>query len=182
MGYRLSKITTKTGDKGHTDLGDGSRVSKTSERIMAIGDVDELNASIGYLVTLIAEENIRVELKKIQNDLFDLGSMLAVPGYAAMNESYVTRLEKWAESIHEQIEPLQEFILPGGSIAASFCHLCRTVCRRAERQTLRVPEDELLIVPIQYLNRLSDVLFILARVLNKQAGFSDVLWQKLANK
>lgn len=182
MGYRLSKITTKTGDKGQTGLGDGSRVSKTSERIMAIGDVDELNANIGYLVTLVTNEEFRTELKQIQNDLFDLGSMLAVPGYSAMNDSYVSRLEKWAESIHQQIEPLQEFILPGGSMSAAFCHLCRTVCRRAERQILRVPEDDLLIIPIQYLNRLSDVLFVLARVLNKQASFEDILWQKTGTK
>ncbi len=182
MGYRLSKITTKTGDKGQTGLGDGSRVSKTSERIMAIGDVDELNASIGYLCTQVEDEQICVKLRQIQNDLFDLGSMLAVPGYSVMDQFYIERLEQWAEMIHQQIEPLQEFILPGGSAASAFCHFCRTVCRRSERQILQVPADDFLILPIQYLNRLSDVLFILARVLNKQAGVEDILWQKSSPK
>ncbi len=182
MGYRLSKITTKTGDKGQTGLGDGSRVSKTSARIMAIGDVDELNATIGFLVTLVDDEQIGTHLKQIQNDLFDLGSMLAVPGYSVMDSSYIEALEQWAESIHQQIEPLQEFILPGGATASAYCHFCRTVCRRAERQVLQVDVDELLSLPIQYLNRLSDVLFILARVLNKHAGVVDVLWQKSSPK
>ncbi|WP_434777745.1 cob(I)yrinic acid a,c-diamide adenosyltransferase [Neisseria sp. Ec49-e6-T10] len=182
MGYRLSKIITKTGDKGTTGLGDGSRVSKTAARVEAMGDIDELNASIGMLILSVPDSGIVEKLSEIQHDLFDVGSQLAVPGYEPISSKTIEQLEEWVGQLHEQIEPLKEFILPGGCQAAAYCHLSRAICRRAERRVVATQELEVLALPLQYLNRLSDVLFILARVLNKQAKVSDVLWQKNRGK
>jgi cob(I)alamin adenosyltransferase len=179
MGHRLSKITTRTGDRGETGLGDGSRVAKDSARIAALGDVDELNSTLGVLLAEPLPEDVRALLVEVQHDLFDLGSELAVPGYDALAESRIARLEGHVEHYNAGLEPLKEFILPGGTRPAALAHLARTVCRRAERAVVRVAGDATLSPRVQvYLNRLSDLLFILGRVINRAGGAGDVLWHK----
>lgn len=181
MGNRLSKIYTRTGDQGTTGLGDGSRVAKDDLRVQAMGDVDELNAVIGILLTEPIAEDVRVSLTRIQHDLFDMGGELCMPGYTLMKAERVTDLENTLDGWNENLSPLKEFILPGGSRAAAYCHLARTVCRRAERimHTLHA-QAPLTEVSLQYINRLSDLLFVLCRTLNQQAGVSDVLWNNQA--
>lgn len=179
MGHRLSKITTRTGDQGETGLGDGSRVPKDSARIAALGEVDELNSAIGVLLTEPLPDPVRDALTRIQHELFDLGSEVAVPGYRAVSEAHVARLEALVESFNADLPPLKEFILPGGTRGAALAHLARTVCRRAERSLVALARSETLATPPRiYLNRLSDLLFILGRVINRAAGVGDVLWQK----
>ena len=183
MGNRLSKIYTRTGDGGTTGLGDGSRVPKDSPRIHALGDVDELNSSIGLLLCEDLPEATRSEMESIQHDLFDLGGELCIPGFKNITEVQVKRLEDLLDGYNADLPPLKDFILPGGSKAASFSHLSRTICRRAERSviSLGAVEDVSDLVR-QYLNRLSDLLFVLGRVLNRYAGGTDVLWQQGKNK
>jgi cob(I)alamin adenosyltransferase len=178
MGHRLSKITTRTGDRGETGLGDGSRVPKDSARIHALGDVDELNSTLGVLLTEPLPEDVRTVLVEVQHDLFDLGSELAVPGYDALTESRIARLESQIGHYNAGLEPLKEFILPGGTRAAALAHLARTVCRRAERAVVRLGTESITPRTPIYLNRLSDLLFILGRVINRAAGSGDVLWHK----
>ncbi len=177
MGNRLSKIYTRTGDAGTTGLGDGTRVAKDHLRVQAMGDVDELNAVIGILLTEPISEPVRVHLTRIQHDLFDMGGELCMPNYVMMKAERVTALETVLDEWNDTLTPLKEFILPGGSRAAAYCHLARTVCRRAERvmHTLNTQEN-LTEVSLQYINRLSDLLFVLCRILNREAGISDVLW------
>ena len=183
MGYRLSKIYTRTGDDGTTGLGDGTRVKKTHQRIEAIGTVDELNSIIGVLLTQALPEEIRGILTDIQHDLFDLGGEFSIPGRSAITEDQVKRLEVALDKFNSDLPPLKEFILPGGSEAAAICHLARSVCRRAERHVIRLAEMEKInMVATEYLNRLSDLLFVLARALNAQAGQDDVLWQPGKNR
>jgi len=178
MGHRLSKIYTRTGDSGTTTLGDGSRVDKDSLRVEAYGTVDELNSIIGLLLTHELPNDIRDTLTDIQHELFDLGGELCIPGHAAIDDTQVTRLETRLDELNADLKPLKEFILPGGAAAAALCHLARTVCRRAERRAVSLAKVESVSAPaIKYLNRLSDLLFVLARVLNKLAGHPDVLWQ-----
>ena len=178
MGNRLSKIYTRTGDSGTTGLGDGSRVNKDSLRVDAMGDVDELNAVIGILLTEPLANEVAELLTRIQHDLFDLGGEICIPGHAMVKAERITALENILDAWNDELEPLKEFILPGGTRAAAYCHLARTVCRRAERQLTRLSRtEEVTITSMQYLNRLSDLLFVLCRVLNKQAGVSDVLWK-----
>jgi cob(I)alamin adenosyltransferase len=182
MGNRLSKIATRTGDAGMTGLGDGSRVEKDHLRICAMGDVDELNSQIGVLMTEDIPQSIAGELKtlllQIQHDLFDLGGELCIPNYKLLNPEHVAQLDIWLEKYNKQLTPLTEFILPGGTRAAAQAHVCRTVCRRAERSIVRLGwEEPLYESPRQYVNRLSDLLFVLARVLNLAAGGSDVMWK-----
>ena len=177
---RLTRIVTRTGDKGSTRLGDGSSRRKSDERIEAIGQVDELNSSLGVLATQIRDDAIRDLVREFQNTLFDLGADLAVPGRGKMDAASVQRLEAIAEGHNRELPELREFILPGGTEAAAFCHLARTICRRAERAFVRLADSEPDIDSASvgiYLNRLSDVLFILARVLNVQAGASEIFWQ-----
>lgn len=182
MGYRLSKIYTRTGDAGTTGLGDGSRTEKDSLRIAAMGDVDETNAIVGVLLCEDLPEEIRTLLTGVQHDLFDLGGELCVPGGAFLKASQPERLEQAIDRYNDQLEPLQEFILPGGTRAAALTHQARTVCRRAERAVVSVARQEPVSeISRQYLNRLSDLLFVLGRWLNKQAGCGDVLWQKGKN-
>jgi cob(I)alamin adenosyltransferase len=178
MANRLSKIYTRTGDDGTTGLGDGSRVNKDSLRVEAMGDVDELNAVIGILLTEPLSENIAAVLTRVQHDLFDLGGEICIPGFEMVKPERIQALEQTLDRLNEQLEPLQEFILPGGSRAAAYCHLARTVCRRAERQLTRLSREEAVTpVSLQYLNRLSDLLFVMCRILNKDAGKADVLWK-----
>lgn len=178
MANRLSKIYTRTGDAGTTGLGDGSRVAKDSLRVVAMGDVDELNSVIGMLQTDALEPSIHGVLQAIQHDLFDLGGELCMPGFSMVKAERVADLEVTLDAWNESLEPLKEFILPGGSRAAAYCHLARTVCRRAERQMTTLNSTEKISeISLQYINRLSDLLFVLCRILNKQAGVPDVLWQ-----
>jgi cob(I)alamin adenosyltransferase len=179
MGHRLSRIVTKTGDAGTTGLGDGSRVAKDSTRIAAIGEVDELNSVVGVLLAEELPAPIRECLVSVQHDLFDLGGELSIPGYSAVGDDHVARLETDVERFNADLAPLKEFVLPGGSRAAALAHVGRTVCRRAERALVRLAAEAPVTDPARrYVNRLSDLLFVLARRLNKDAGRSDVLWQK----
>lgn len=179
MGNRLSKIATRTGDNGTTGLGDGTRVAKDNLRIAAMGDVDELNSHIGLLMCEELPATLREEMISIQHDLFDLGGELCIPGYALITETQVARLDALLEKYNADLPPLKDFILPAGSRAASLAHVCRTVCRRAERSIVSLGHSEKVNDhPRHYMNRLSDLLFVLSRVLNRFAGGSDVLWEK----
>ena len=182
MGHRLSKIVTRTGDGGETGLGDGSRVPKDAPRIEAIGSVDELNSVLGVLLAESLPEAIAKCLTDVQHDLFDLGGELSIPGFSAVTAAHVTRIEDAVEAFNADLAPLKEFILPGGTRAASLAHVARTVCRRAERSVIRLAAVETVSEHSRiYLNRLSDLLFVLARALNRAAGHPDVLWQKGRN-
>jgi cob(I)alamin adenosyltransferase len=179
MGHRLSKIVTRTGDAGETGLGDGSRVSKDSPRIEAIGAVDELNSILGVLLAEPLPGAVAHCLTDVQHDLFDLGGELSIPGYVAVTEGHVTRVEAAVETFNADLAPLKEFILPGGTRAAALAHVARTVCRRAERSLIRLAAVEAVSERSRiYLNRLSDLLFVLARAINRAGGSTDVLWQK----
>jgi cob(I)alamin adenosyltransferase len=179
MGHRLSKIYTRTGDAGTTGLADGSRVAKDSARIAALGELDELNSVVGLLLTEELPEDIRLLLTGIQHDLFDLGGEMAIPGSALLNEKSVAGLETAIDRYNAELEPLKEFILPGGTRAAALAHLARAVCRRAERQLVALAAAEAVSeTGRKYVNRLSDLLFVLGRTLNRLAGRGDVLWQK----
>lgn len=181
MGNRLSKITTRTGDNGTTGLGDGSRVSKTDLRMHAIGDVDELNSFIGVLrAALDADDTEQALLSAMQHHLFDLGGELAVPGFELVTEDHLSTIESHSARLNEDLPPLKEFILPGGTAAASHCHVARAVARRAERSVIALRErDESVRAECQqYLNRASDVLFILARSLCRRDGGTEVYWKR----
>lgn len=179
MGNRLSKIATRTGDDGTTGLGDGSRTRKDAWRVQAMGDVDELNSQLGVLLCEDMPKELREELITIQHDLFDLGGELCIPGFTMIREDQVIRLDELLAKYNATLPALSEFILPGGSRAAALAHVCRTVCRRAERSIVALGNEETLNPqPRQYVNRLSDLMFVLARVLNRHAGGSDVLWEK----
>jgi cob(I)alamin adenosyltransferase len=179
MGYRLSKIYTRTGDAGTTGLGDGSRVDKDAPRIAALGDVDELNAVIGMLLCETLPDEVRTLLTGVQHDLFDLGGELSIPGYKMLEAAQVARLDQRLAYYNADLPRLEEFILPGGERVAAQAHVCRATCRRAERDLVELGATETVNeAPRQYLNRLSDLLFVLARVLNRESGGADVLWQQ----
>jgi len=179
MGHRLSKIVTRTGDTGSTGLGDGTRVPKDSARIEVIGAVDELNSAIGVLLAEPLPESIVACLIEVQHDLFDVGGELSIPGYTAVREAHVLRLEEQVEAMNAGLPPLKEFILPGGTRAASLAHVARTLCRRAERALVHLGSNAEVREPLRkYVNRLSDLLFIMARILNREGGRGDVLWRK----
>lgn len=183
MGHRLSKIATRTGDDGTTGLGDGSRTRKDALRVRAMGDVDELNSQVGLLLTEALPDEVRADLTDIQHDLFDLGGELCIPGYAMLKDAQVARLDARLAHYNAGLPRLAEFILPGGSRAAALAHVCRTVCRRAERSIVALGAEETTNeAPRQYVNRLSDLLFVMARVLNRAAGGADVLWQQRKNQ
>lgn len=178
MGNRLSKIYTRTGDNGTTGLGDGSRINKDSIRVEAMGDVDELNSVIGLILAEGVSPRLQVTLTKIQHDLFNLGGEICIPGYVLLTASCVDELEQSIDTLNGELSPLKEFILPGGSKSAAFCHLARTVCRRAERKLIELHRHEKVTeISLQYLNRLSDLLFVMCRIMNKEAGIKDVLWR-----
>ncbi|AUM14125.1 cob(I)yrinic acid a,c-diamide adenosyltransferase [Ketobacter alkanivorans] len=180
MGNRLSKIYTRTGDKGTTGLGDGSRVDKDSLRVEAYGTTDELNSVIGMVLSeATVTEPVQGWLLEIQHDLFDIGAELCVPGHKVITEAFVQRLEQHIDAMNSELPYLKEFILPGGNRAATTCHLARTVCRRSERRVLSLSKAE----PInewglKYLNRLSDFLFVAARVLARADGGEEVMWNR----
>ncbi len=178
MGHRLSKITTRTGDAGDTGLGDGSRVAKDSPRIAALGDLDELNSAVGLVLAEEVPAELRQVFSDVQHDLFDLGGEISIPGHALLKPAQVQNLEKQLEAWNGDLAPLKEFILPGGSRAAAAAHLARTVCRRAERSLVALGRKETVGEHArQYLNRLSDLLFVAGRVLNRAAGRGDVQWR-----
>ncbi|SNS42645.1 ATP:cob(I)alamin adenosyltransferase [Noviherbaspirillum humi] len=179
MGNRLSKIATRTGDDGTTGLGDGSRTDKDSPRVHAMGDVDELNSHLGLLLCEDMPPAMREQLVSIQHDLFDLGGELCIPGYTLIQEAHVARLDGLLADYNADLPALKDFILPAGSRAASLAHVCRTICRRAERSVVSLGRVEAVNeAPRQYLNRLSDLMFVLSRVLNRYAGGGDVLWER----
>lgn len=183
MGHRLSKIYTRTGDDGTTGLGDGSRVEKDSPRIEAYGTVDELNSIIGMILAYDLPDAVRDCLVNVQHDLFDLGGEFSVPGYQTLEKIYVTRLEASLDGFNAELPSLKEFILPAGGLATSTTHLARTVCRRAERRaTTLARKEEVNPAAIQYLNRLSDLLFVIARVLARFENGMEVLWQPGKNR
>lgn len=183
MGHRLSKIYTRTGDDGTTGLGDGSRIDKDAPRMEAIGTVDEVNSHIGVLIATLPDgDDYAPLLSQIQHDLFDLGGELAVPGFTLISEDRISALETELDELNEDLPPLKNFILPGGSPAAAQCHLARVVCRRAERCVITLSKTDAVNEPVRkYLNRLSDLLFVLARLIARRDGGQEVLWQP-ANK
>ena len=183
MGKRLTKIYTRTGDDGTTGLGDGSRLAKDSLRIESIGAVDELNSCIGRVLAHDVPIAVRQCLEDVQHDLFELGAELCLPGVTKIEASHLARLEKQLDDFNRDLPGLKEFILPGGGAAAADAHVARTVCRRAERSVVALGKKESSgDGGRRYLNRLSDLLFVLARVLNRAEGKPDVLWQQGKNR
>ena len=180
MGNRLSKIYTRTGDDGSTGLGDGSRVPKDNLRVEAYGTVDEANSTIGAVLSVPAlPPEITRCLTEVQHDLFDLGGELCIPGHRMIEAGHVERLETELDSFNEHLPPLKEFILPGGGPAAAACHVARSVCRRAERRCWSLARAEQVSAEsLKYLNRLSDLLFVLARVLARQEQGTEVIWRR----
>ncbi len=178
MGFRLSKIYTKTGDRGTTGLGNGDRVAKDSGRVESYGAVDELNSVMGILLASGVSDRLVEPLRNIQHTLFDLGGELSIPGREVINDERVAELEAILDTLNAELDPLEEFILPGGTQAAAVCHLARTVCRRAERRLVTLThQDAINPSALKYLNRLSDLLFVIARTINREAGEKDVLWR-----
>ena len=180
MGHRLSKIYTRTGDDGTTGLGDGTRLPKTHGRIESYGTVDEANSALGLVLAVPGlPDDIVAALTQIQHELFDLGGELAVPGYRVMTDAHVARLEEWLDRFNEPLPPLKEFILPGGGPAAAACHLARAITRRAERCVWALTRQEQIAPEVsRYLNRLSDLLFVVARVLARHERGAEVLWRR----
>lgn len=177
MANRLSVIATRTGDDGTTGLGDGTRIPKDAPRVAALGDVDELNSAIGLLRTHALPDDVLADLLTIQHDLFDMGAELCIPGHTALGEAQIAHLDARLAHYNASLPPLREFVLPGGSAGAAQAHMVRTICRRAERAVVGLARTEPLNPPIrQYLNRLSDLMFVFARYINQQQIFPDVLW------
>ena len=180
MGHRLSKIYTRTGDDGTTGLGDGSRVDKDCLRVEAYGAVDEANSAIGIVLGFAAvPQDIRRCLTDVQHDLFELGGELSIPGHQAVQAGFITRLEQDLDGFNKDLPPLKEFILPGGGRAAAACHLARSIVRRAERRVFSLGKEEYVRdEALHYLNRLSDLLFVIARVLARVETGQEVLWMR----
>jgi cob(I)alamin adenosyltransferase len=179
MGKRLTRIYTRTGDDGSTGLADGTRTPKDAARLEAIGAVDELNSVLGVLLADDLPADLRSAMIDVQHDLFDLGGELSVPGHALVSAAHVARLERELDRLNAELPVLADFILPGGSRAAAHAHCARSVCRRAERRLVTLARDEPVSpVLVKYLNRLSDLLFVAARALNRYAGQGDVLWDQ----
>ncbi len=183
MGNRLSKIYTRTGDDGSTGLGDGSRVAKDSDRVEAFGTIDELNSIIGMVLSHELPDTITIVFNRIQHELFDLGGELCIPGHTVITNEHVTQLEANLDKLNIELPALKEFILPAGGKATSCCHLARTVCRRAERIIVRAARTENINTALQaYVNRLSDLLFVIARTLARFENGEEVLWRPNKNK
>lgn len=183
MANRLTKIYTRTGDDGTTGLSDGTRVAKDAPRVHAMGEVDELNSAIGVLLAEDLPHHMRESLLAVQHDLLDMGGELSLPGHTILSDAHVARLETALDRLNAALPALEDFVLPGGSRAAAGAHLARTVCRRAERSLVTLARTETVppLLP-RYLNRLSDLLFVAARALNRHAGRGDVLWQQGKNR
>ena len=178
MGKRLTKIYTRTGDKGTTGLGDGTRVDKDAARVETFGTVDELNCAIGMVLAEELPDAVRGCLSRVQNELFDLGGELCIPSRSAIDETYVARLEADLDQFNSELPSLKEFILPGGGRAGSACHLARAICRRAERRAVSLNRSEALNThTIVYLNRLSDLLFVVSRLINRSQGQAEIMWR-----
>jgi cob(I)alamin adenosyltransferase len=183
MGHRLSKIATRTGDAGETGLGDGTRVAKNAARIQALGDIDELNSALGVLLAEKVPAKLRRALAEVQHDLFDLGGEVCIPGHSMITQAQVLRLDALLEAYNRDLPALREFILPGGTRAAAAAHLARAVCRRAERSLVALGRAEAVGERArQYLNRLSDLLFVLGRALNRAGRRGDVQWRHKRSK
>ena len=180
MGYRLSKIYTRTGDDGSTGLADGTRIAKSAMRIEAMGTVDELNCQLALLIEhLLENDELRPALQRVQHHLFDLGGEFAIPGSKVIAERHISWLEQTLDGWNEGLPPLKNFILPGGSVPAAHCHMARGICRRAERVVVSLShEDSINNLARQYLNRLSDLLFVAARQLGRRDGAREVLWEQ----
>ena len=180
MGNRLSKIYTRTGDDGTTGLGDGARVPKDDARVEAYGTVDECNSAVGMILAVPGvPDDVRAILTHVQHDLFDLGGEWCIPGHRAITAAHIVRLEEALDAHNDRLPALKEFILPGGGPAAAACHLARTIARRAERRGWTLARTETVAVePLRYLNRLSDLLFVLARVLARHESGQEVLWRR----
>lgn len=180
MGNRLSKIYTRTGDDGTTGLGDGSRTAKDSARVEAYGTVDEANSTIGMVLAVDSvPADVRRCLTEVQHDLFELGGELCIPGHSAVTEAFIGRLETDLDAFNHDLPGLEEFILPGGGQAAATCHLARTIVRRAERRTYTLANiEDVRPEVVKYLNRLSDLLFVVARVLARAESGQEVLWNR----
>jgi cob(I)alamin adenosyltransferase len=178
MGHRLTKIVTRTGDDGSTGLGDGARVGKDALRVAVMGDIDEVNSAIGCVLAENVPEPVRAALAAVQNDLFDLGGEICIPGREAMVERHLLGVEGRIEALGAALPPLKEFVLPGGDRAGAACHLARAVSRRAERSLVALARKETVSpLALKYLNRLSDLLFIAARVVNIAAGKPEKQWK-----
>jgi cob(I)alamin adenosyltransferase len=178
MGHRLTKIATRTGDAGETGLGDGSRVAKDSARVRLLGEIDELNSVVGLILAEELPHDIGQALAEVQQDLLDLGGEASIPGHAMIGEAQVERIERLLEEWNSGLPALKEFVLPGGTRAAAAAHLARTVCRRAERSLVALGRTERVSAAARkYLNRLSDLLFVCARLLNRRAGRGDTQWR-----
>ena len=183
MAHRITRVYTRTGDGGTTGLANRARVPKDAPRIEAIGAVDELNSVLGVLLAETVPDAVRACLDGVQNDLFDLGGELSVPGHAIVSPAHVERLERELDRFNADLSPLKDFILPGGTRAAALAHAARTICRRAERRVVTLARRQK-VAPVlrAYVNRLSDLLFVIARALNRAAGRPDVLWQQGKNR
>jgi cob(I)alamin adenosyltransferase len=178
MGHRISKVVTRTGDDGTTGLADGTRVPKDAPRVAVLGDLDELNSAIGCVLALAVPQPVREALAAAQNDLFDLGGEVSIPGRAAIAAAHVEHLDRCVEALNAGLPPLKEFVLPGGDPAAAACHLARAVCRRAERSLVRLARAESVSpTALQYVNRLSDLLFVAARVINRARARHEATWR-----
>lgn len=178
MGKRITRVYTRTGDDGSTGMADGSRVSKASAVIEAIGVTDELNAHIGLLRSVVNDEAIDAELHRLQHQLFALGGELSMPEYQTINDDHAQMLEAAMDRMNETLSALEEFILPAGNMAVAQCHVARTVCRRLERQLVAMPEASVRAQVMAYVNRLSDYFFVLARYVAKFEGIAEVYWQQ----
>jgi len=178
MAKRLTKIVTRTGDDGTTGLGDGTRTGKDSPRIEVLGNVDELNSAIGCVLAEALPDAVREALAPVQNDLFDLGGEVCIPGRSALWDAHVERLDARIESLREPLPPLRDFVFPGGSRAGAMCHLARAVCRRAERSLVALgAREQVSELSVKYLNRLSDLLVLAARTINAAAASPETIWQ-----
>ncbi|GAA0851290.1 cob(I)yrinic acid a,c-diamide adenosyltransferase [Marinobacter pelagius] len=180
MGNRLSKIYTRTGDDGSTGLADGNRIAKNAQRVEAMGTADELNCHIGLLIETLDQDDELIEsLRRIQHHLFDLGGEFAIPGSRVIGDDHIQWLEETLDRHNEHLPPLKNFVLPGGTPAAAQCHLARAVCRRAERVVVALGhEDSINTASRHYLNRLSDLLFVIARVLARRGDGEEILWEQ----
>ena len=179
MGNRLSKLYTRTGDDGTSGLSGGERVTKNHPRMTAMGSVDELNSVIGLLICKLNNTELKKMFTEIQHELFNIGGEISMPGHSFIKAEKITGIEEKIDTFNENVEPLKEFILPGGSEAASVCHMARAIARRAERDVVELHQlDPVPEITRQYLNRLSDLLFVTARIINQQLGQADVLWKK----